>query len=418
MGDLVYDVIVVGARCAGSPLAMLLSRQGHRVLVVDRASFPSDSVSTHYIHQAGLLKLKEWGLLDEIVGAGTPALRTMHYAYRGIELNGFAEPVDGVDAVYCPRRTVLDEILVNAARRAGAEVLEGFTLTDLVFDGDQVVGIRGREGDGPEREFRSTVVVGADGFHSTVAKRTGAELYNVRPAAGFIYYSYYTGLEDWGLHHKTGMNERWFGTWPTNDGLQMLATICTRRQLKEFRQDVEGRFQAVFDDVSPEMGVQLRDQGRRVEDFKPMRYPDNYYRRAYGPGWALVGDAGYHKDPYTGWGITDAFLHGQLLADRLHQGLAGERPMEEALAEYNKLRDEESGDVYDFTTTLGELTELPPFFRATMSAMSATQEWTDRMLGLIGGIVEGYEIYAPDALERLYDSAGVPQDQRIYDPAG
>ncbi|MEV5584522.1 NAD(P)/FAD-dependent oxidoreductase [Nonomuraea pusilla] len=417
MGDLVYDVIVVGARCAGSPVAMLLARQGHRILMVDRSSFPSDTVSTHYIHQAGLLKLQEWGLLDEIIAAKTPALRKMHYWYRGVQLNGFADPVGGIDAVYCPRRTVLDEILVNAARRAGAEVVEGFTMTDLVFDGDRVVGIRGREGDGVEREFRATVVVGADGFHSTVAKKVGAPLYNVRPAAGFIYYSYYSGL-DWGLHHKNGFNEQWFGAWPTNDDLTMLAVICTRRQLKEFRQDVETRFQAVFDDVQPEMGAQLRDQGRREEDFKPMRYPDNYYRRAYGPGWALVGDAGYHKDPYTGWGITDAFLHGELLADRIHQGLAGERPMEEALAEYNKVRDEESAGVYDYTTMLGELTELPPFFRVTMDAMSKSQEWTNKMLGLIGGIVEGHEIYAPEALERLYDDAGVPQDQRIYDPAG
>ncbi|MET7760266.1 NAD(P)/FAD-dependent oxidoreductase [Streptomyces sp. NPDC005389] len=413
-----YDVIVVGGRCAGSPLAMHLARQGHRVLVVDRASFPSDTVSTHYIHQAGLLRLKEWGLLDEIIAAKTPALRKMHYSYRGIELNGFAEPIDGVDAVYCPRRTVLDEILVNAARRAGAEVVEGFTVTDVVVSDGRVTGIRGREGDGPEHEFRATIVVGADGFHSTVAKKVGAELYNVRPAAGFVYYSYYSGLESWGLHHKNGFNEKWFGTWPTNGDVNMVAIIGAKRHLKEFRQDVEANFQAVIDDVSPEMGEQLRDQGRRVEDFRPMRYPDNYYRRAYGPGWALVGDAGYHKDPYTGWGITDSFLHGELLAERIHEGLAGQRPMEEALAEYNKLRDEESAGVYDFTTTLGELTELPPFFKATMSAMSKSQEWTDKMLGLIGGIVPDYEIYAPDALERLYDAAGVPEAERIYDPAG
>ncbi|MFE0425529.1 NAD(P)/FAD-dependent oxidoreductase [Streptomyces sp. NPDC058953] len=412
-----YDVIVVGARCAGSPVAMLLARRGHRVLVVDRSSFPSDAVSTHYIHQAGLMKLREWGLLGEIVDAGTPALREMHFSYRGVRLDGFAEPVGGIDAVYCPRRVVLDKILVDAARRAGAEVLDGFTMNDLVFSGDRVIGIRGRQGDGPEREFRATVVVGADGFHSNVARKAGAEQYNVRPASGFVYYSYFSGL-DQGLRHKTGFNESWFGTWPTNDGVSMLSVICTRRQLKEFRRDAESAFLAVFDDIDPEMGERLRDTGRREEDFRPMRYPDNYYRRAYGPGWALVGDAGYHKDPYSGWGISDAFLHGQLLADRLHQGLAGERPMDEALAEYNKVRDEESAGVYDFTTAFGALTELPPFFRTTLEAVSRSREWTTKMLGVIGGVVPEYEIYARDSLERLYEDVGVPRERRIYAPLG
>ncbi|MFI5621607.1 NAD(P)/FAD-dependent oxidoreductase [Streptomyces sp. NPDC051567] len=411
-----YDVIVVGARCSGSPVAMLLARQGHRVLMVDRASFPSDAVSTHYIHQAGLSRLKDWGLLDEVIAAKTPAIRKMNFSYRGIHLNGFADPIDGIDAVYCPRRTVLDEILVNAARRAGVEVIEGFTVSGLVTSDGQVTGIRGREGDGPEREFRSTIVVGADGFHSTVAKAVGAELYNVRPASGFIYYSYFSGV-DFGLHHKTGFNERWIGTWPTNGDVTMLATICTRRQLKEFRQDVDNKFQAAFDDVAPELGEQLRDQGRREEPFRPMRYPDNYYRRAYGPGWALVGDAGYHKDPFTGWGITDSFLHGEMLAARIHEGLSGERIMEDALAEYNKVRDEESAGVYDFTTTLAELTPLPPFFETVMSALSTDQGWTDKMLGLIAGGVEDHEIYSPENLKRLYDDAGVPEDKRLYEPS-
>ena len=141
-----FDVIVVGARCAGSPVAMLLARRGHRVLMVDRSSFPSDAVSTHYIHQAGLSRLQAWGLLDEVIDAKTPAIRKMNYANHGIPLIGFADPIDGIDAVYCPRRVVLDEILVNAARRAGVEVLEQFTVSDLVFSdvGWSASGARGR----------------------------------------------------------------------------------------------------------------------------------------------------------------------------------------------------------------------------------------------------------------------------------
>ncbi|RLK57946.1 flavin-dependent dehydrogenase [Actinokineospora cianjurensis] len=412
-----YDVIIVGARCAGAPAAMLLAKHGHRVLVVDRASFPSDTVSTHYIHQAGLGRLQEWGLLDEVVAAGTPAIRLMNYRHGDIALTGFADPIEGIDAVYCPRRTVLDEILVNAARRVGAEVVEQFTVTDLVFgESGEVLGIRGREGDGPVRELRARLVIGADGAHSQVAKRVSAELYNVRPAAGFIYYSYFAGIDDWGLHHRTGKNHSWFGSWPTNDGLTMVATICSRDQLKDFRQDPETAFQAVIDDVAPAMGTQFRDAARRAEPLRPMRYPDNYYRRAHGPGWALVGDAGYHKDPITGWGITDAFLHAELLADKAHEGLSGERAMADALDEYSKVRDEMSAGVYDFTTLMAEM-ELPPFFDAVLSAIGTSQHWTTKMLGLIAGGVEDHEIFSPDALERIYEDAGVPEAQRIYDPS-
>ncbi|WP_150242310.1 NAD(P)/FAD-dependent oxidoreductase [Nocardiopsis quinghaiensis] len=410
-----YDVIVVGARCAGSPTAMLLARKGHRVLVLDRASFPSDTVSTHYLHQTALLRLQDWGLLDPVVKSGAPAIRKMHFAFQGIELNGFAAPVDGIDAVYCPRRTVLDDILLNGAREAGCEVVENFSVTDLVFSEGRVVGVRGREGKGQERELLAQVVVGADGFHSTVAKRAGAQTYDVRPAANFIYYSYYSGL-DWGLHHKTGHNRRWIGTWPTNDGLTMLAVICNRSHLKEFRQDAENQFLATFDDVVPEMGEELRAKGHREEPFRPMRNPDNYYRTAHGPGWALVGDAGYHKDPFTGWGMADAFIHAEMLADRLHEGLSGKRPVDEALADYAAARDEESAPVYDFTCTLAEL-ELPPFYKAVMGAISQDQKWTDTMLGIIAGLVHGDEIFSPESLQKLYDETGVPEEERVYDPS-
>ncbi|MFI1352891.1 NAD(P)/FAD-dependent oxidoreductase [Streptomyces sp. NPDC020898] len=408
-----YDVIVVGARCAGSPTAMLLAQRGYRVLAVDRTSFPSDTVSTHYIHQGGISCLRDWGLLDKIITAGTPAIRKLHFSYRGVDLNGFAEPVNGIDAVYCPRRTVLDEILVNAACQAGVEVIEGFTVSDLVYSEGRVTGVRGRERGGQEREFRAAVVVGADGFRSTVAKKVGAQMYDVHRAAGFNYYAYFSGL-DWGMHHKAGFDGRWFGAWPTNDGLTMLAVVCTRRRLKEFRQDPEASFQAVFDEVAPDMGAQLREAGKRETDFVPMRYPDNYYRRAYGPGWALVGDAGYHKDPYSGFGITDAFRQAEILAGYLHQGLSGERSIDDALAEYNKIRDESTADNYALTVTLSELAELSPFLQGVFRSASASQAWTNKILGLFAGFVDYQEIFSPDALRKLYDDTGLPEDKRIY----
>ncbi|MGW0663551.1 NAD(P)/FAD-dependent oxidoreductase [Streptodolium elevatio] len=408
-----YDVIVVGARCAGSPTAMLLARRGHRVLVLDRASFPSDTVSTHYIHQSGLTRLRDWGLLGELAATNAPAIRRANFAYRDIELSGFADPVDGIDTGYAPRRAVLDEILVNAARRAGAEVVEGFGVSDLVFSEGRVVGVRGRERGGPEREFRAHIVIGADGCRSIVAKRTRAEPYKVVPATGVNYYAYHSGL-DWALEHRVGFNEIWCGGWPTNDGLTVLAVICGKSRFKEFRQDVEANFQATFDEIHPELGAQLRDQGKREGDFVAMPHADNYYRHPWGPGWALVGDAGYHKDPYPGFGITDAFMHSEILVERLHQALSGERPMDSALAEYHKLRDETSASNYEFTTKLSAFGELSPRLRAVFGAIRRSPEWTTKLFGLFAGGVEHHEIFSRQAVERLYDDTGVPPHERVY----
>ena len=406
-----YDVIVVGARCAGSPVAMLLARRGHRVLVVDRATFPSDTVSTHYVHQAGLSRLRDWGLLDKVVDAGTPAIRHLNFSYTGIEIAGFADPIDGIDVVYCPRRTVLDQILVDGARDAGAEVIEGFTVTDLLSEGGRVTGIRGREGDGPEVEFKARFVVGADGSNSVVAQKVGAETYRHLPAGCFIYYSYFSGL-DWGMHHRTGFGEQQIGTWPTNDGVNLLAVMRRRDRFADFRADVEGSFQEVFDQVAPELGAQLRDSGERVENWRPMRYPDNYYRRSHGPGWALVGDAGYHKDPFTGWGITDAFKYGELLAEQLHKGLSGAAEIDAAVAEYEKLRDEQSNGTFELTCSISELT-LEPYYDSVFRATSMSPSGIKQFFGLIAGGIPGEEYFAPSNLQRIYDEVDFPQDKRL-----
>ncbi len=294
-----YDVIVVGTRVAGAPLAMLLARRGYRVLAVDRSNFPSDTVSTHYIHQAGLSRLQDWGLLDRVIKSGCPPIRHLNFSYTGIALAGFAGPIDGLDAVYCPRRTVLDQILVDAAREAGAEVIEGFTVTDLVESAGRVVGIRGREGNGAEQEFRGALIVGADGANSIVAKKVGAQIYETSPGGCFVYYSYYSGI-NWGMQHRTGFGEQQFASWPTNDGLSLVAVMRKRDRFRDFRGDPDAGVQEIVDAIDPKYGESLRDSATREEPFRPMLYPDNFYRRSYGPGWALVGDAGYHKDPFTG----------------------------------------------------------------------------------------------------------------------
>jgi len=406
-----YDVIVVGARCAGSPLAMLLARQGHRVLLVDRSTFPSDTPSTHYIHQAGLSRLQDWGLLQKVVDTGVPPMTFLNFSYTDIVIKGFADPIDGITAVYSPRRTVLDKILIDAAGDAGAEVIEGFTVSDLVYDEGRVAGIRGKTAGGAEQEFRATFVVGADGRNSTIAKLVGSEIYRSVPAACFVYYSYFSGL-DWQFQHRTGFGEQQFGVWPTNDDLHLVAIMRRRERLADFRTDPDGKMLEIFDQIDPELGADIRANGKREEKLRSMLYPENFYRQSAGPGWALVGDAGYHKDPFTGWGITDAFKYGEVLAERLHEGLAGERPIDEAVAEYVKIRDAESNGTFELTCSLAEL-RLTPYYDSVFRATSLSPEYTTKFFGLIAGGIPGEEFFAPANLERLYEEVDLPKDKRF-----
>lgn len=411
-----YDVIVVGARCAGSPLAMLLARQGHRVLVVDRATFPSDTISTHFIQQAGLSRLKNWGLLERLQATGVPPIRNMNFAYTGINLSGFAGPIDGITEVYAPRRTELDKILVDGARDAGAEVIENFEVEELIFDENQrAAGIRGKiVGEEGRKEFRATFVVGADGRNSKVADEVKAEFYDVVPAACFVYYSYYSGIE-WEFHHQTDFHHQQIGTWPTNDGLMLCAVMRRKDRFRDFRADAEQNFHAIYDAVVPELGQDLRDNGKREEHLRPMIYPDNYRRRSHGPGWALVGDAGYHKDPFTGLGITDALKYAEVLAERLHEGLAGERPIDDAVAEYAKFRDEDSRGSYAMTCSISEL-ELTPYFDSVFRATSMSPHFKRRFFTMLGGGIHGEEFFAPDELTKLYDEVDFPAEKRILSP--
>ncbi|HEY6495543.1 MAG TPA: NAD(P)/FAD-dependent oxidoreductase [Trebonia sp.] len=410
-----YDVIVVGARVAGSPLAMLLARHGHRVLVVDRSSFPSDTISTHFIHQVGLSRLSSWGLLDRLEATGPTPIRRMNFAYNGATISGFADPIEGISQVYAPRRTALDALLVDAAREAGAEVITGFTVTGLIWEDGRVAGIKGTAtGEDSETEFRAAFVVGADGKNSTVGDLVGAEYHGVVPASCFVYYTYYSGL-DWDFHHWTGTGRQQFGAWATNDKQHLVTVMRRINRFAEFRADVEGNFHQVFDQLRPDLGAQLRDGAERAERFRAMRYPDNYYRRSAGPGWALVGDAGYHKDPFTGWGISDAMTYAGILADRLHAGLAGEQPIDDAARDYEKVRDERTAETYAFTCMISEL-EAPPFYQGVFEEIGKSTLGTRQFFALIGGGMKGSEFFSPGNLEAVYDDAGTPSERRVYPP--
>ena len=347
-----YDAIVVGARCAGSPTAMLLARRGLKVLLVDKSSFPSDIMSTHFIHVPGVIRLRNWGLLDKVWAAGTPEITKVTVYVEG---QPFAPPrppeAEGFPSACCPRRTVLDKILVDAAVEAGAELRENFSVRELVWDGDRVAGIRGHAKDGGEVSEQARIVIGADGLHSLVAKQVQPPEYDTVPSLTFAYYAYWSGvadLEGAELHPMEG--EGGVLVFPTNDGNACVAAGGPTAGFQEFRKDIEGNFDLLLARTT-NLGERV-GAGKRVERFVGTNDQPNYFRKPYGPGWALVGDAGYHRDFITGLGINDAFRDAELLAQAIDDGFSGAKPLEEALAAYEQRRNQIAKPSYDVTLSM------------------------------------------------------------------
>jgi 2-polyprenyl-6-methoxyphenol hydroxylase-like FAD-dependent oxidoreductase len=300
---------------------MLLARRGHRVLLVDRARFPSDTISTHIVHPPGVAALATWGLRERLASTGCPPVQTYVFDFGAYRIAGAPGTSDSPVA-YCPRRTVLDEILVRAAAEAGAEVREGFTVDGILTDGDRVVGIRGRSSDGSTVEERARVVIGADGRHSTVAGAVHPEQYRERPPILCGYYTYWSGLPRENRFETYVRAARGFAAAPTHDGLTLVIAGWPYAEFEANKGDVEGNYLRVFDQV-PSFAARIRG-ARREARIAGAAVP-NYFRKPYGPGWALVGDAGYNKDPITAQGITDAFHDAERCAAALHDALAGAR---------------------------------------------------------------------------------------------
>ena len=366
-----YDVIVVGARCAGSPTAMLLARKGYKVLLVDRNVFPSDmAFSTHYVHQSGTARLKRWGLLDQVIASNCPPITSFHFDFGTFTLDGSPPPAEGVAEAYAPRRKVLDPILVKAAVAEGAELREGFSVEELSWDGDRVRGIRGREKNGPVVTEKAHLTVGADGTHSLVAREVKAQEYNTKPPLQGPYFSYWSGVQMKGFEFYPGSYRGAFG-WMTNDNLALIGVGFAAQNLSTISADIEGNYLRAISEDAPSLAERVQ-QGKREERFVGGSIP-NYFRKPYGPGWALVGDAGYQKDPCTAEGISDAFRSADLLTEAIDAGLGSGKPLTEALARYKEERNEAALPLYEFTCQLATLAPPPPEMVQLFKALQSNQ---------------------------------------------
>ena len=396
-----YDVIVVGARCAGAPTAMLLARKGYRVLLVDRAKFPGDIRHGHLIHRHGPKLLHTWGLLDRIVATGCPPATTLTFDTGEACLVGRDLVVDGVAAGYGPRRAALDQVLVDAAVEAGAELRDNFAVTDYVGDGDRITGISGQDGGAAVTEH-ATMVVGADGRGSLLARTVGAAEYEAVPTVTCWYFSYWSGIPRTGLEVYV-RRQRVIFAFPTNDGLFAVFIAWPIDVRRAIQFDIEPSFMTVVD-LAPALAERFRN-GQQAEPFYGAANLPNFLRKPSGPGWALVGDAGCHKDPYLALGICDALRDADLLTTAIDDGLSGRRVLGDALADYEQQRNAATMADYRMNLHLAQFKPPTPEERNLMAALQGNQEATNRFFLAREGMIPPETFFNPENLQRLTAAA-------------
>lgn len=358
-----HDVIVVGARAAGAATALLLARMGHDVVVLDRAVFPSDTLSTHALSRSGVVQLNRWGLLGDVLATGAPPIRTVSFHIAGETVTRRIKESAGVDHLVAPRRYALDTVLADAAADAGADVRFGVTVTGVRHDpAGRVAGVSARDRDGNALELDATFVVGADGLKSRIARSVGAPVDEARRSEGATHYAYYAGVPWDGFEYHVG-DRAFAGVFPTNDG-EACIWVCSpsddAEAIRRRHDSPAAAFDEMLERAAPQLAARVRTGHRTSPVRGALRLP-NQVRRAFGPGWALVGDAGYHRDAITGHGISDAFRDAELLAVALDATLRGDQDETTALAGYERARNEALREIFEITCALAAFPPLSEF---------------------------------------------------------
>jgi flavin-dependent dehydrogenase len=397
-----YDAIIVGARCAGAPTALLLARKGYKVLMVDRTTFPSDmAFSNHFMHQAGSAVLKRMGLLDRLAATGCPPITHDYFDYGAFSLTGPVPPCDGVNTAFAPRRIVLDPLLAAGAVESGVELREGFSVHDLVWDGDRVAGIRGRH-KAAEIVDKARIVIGADGMFSVVAKAVNAPTYKSSPGLEGSWYAYWSGVPMRGWHLWLRPHRVIFA-YNTNDNLTLIGVAFPACEIAAIRPEIEHHHQGTIEQYAPELAEHMR-AGRRESRFTGGVIP-YHVRKPYGPGWALVGDAGYQKDPCTASGISDALRSAEWLAEAIDAGFSGRQPLEQALAAYERKRNDSEMAYYEMTTQLAALEPPPAELAQLLFALQRNPEQKSRFFGVLSHSVRVEDFFSPENVQNIMTAA-------------
>lgn len=397
-----YDVIVVGARCAGATTAMLLARSGHRVLLADKDSPGSDMThSTHFVQPIAVSKLRKWGLLPalEVV---CPGFDLYSLDVGNVILEGAPPPVDGDARAFCPRRDVLDPILVAAAEAAGVEYRPNTKVIDVIRASDTVAGVQIVTSDGENQLVSARFVVGADGPGSTIAKAVGAERYREVPAQQATMWGYWSDIEVRGL--EIALREgRAVYAGPTSGGDTMIGVNWVMRDFTALRSEIEASYYSTIELLTPGLAAQIKDSHLSM----PLRLGSTkkFLRVPCGSGWALVGDAGHKKDPCTAQGITDAFVDADDCAAVIDRGLRGEYPLLDGLKAWHAARDERLIPLHDMTVQMAKFAAPDAAETALYQALAGNVKATSQFLGLMTGSTNPQKFFAPANIDAVLAAA-------------
>lgn len=404
-----YDALIVGGRAAGSSLAALLARQGRRVLVADRDEFPSETMSTHFMNLAAVGALKKLGVLGDILGAGFRPI-TRHRTWIG---DCCFEGPNGPPGTFslCPRRIVLDSVLMEHAVKAGARFEERTRVDGLLLEDGHVAGAMLQTAGGERREVRARVVIGADGKSSRVADWVGAAKYDEVPALRPAYYGYFHGIEP----RPEATLELFFGgdqigfLFPMREGEDCIAIEMQAEEFDEFRSDVSVAFDARLRRL-PEMERRLKNahlEGKLMG----VKGIDNHFRKPYGPGWALTGDAGYLKDPSTGTGIGDALAQSFMLAEALGAWFDG-ADWEATMSGFQQKRDQAMKPMYDATLEFTRMRDVGPAEQAVLKALfmspATTRSLAHAIVAQLPSLLSPSDQAYARAVSRLFAPAPEP----------
>jgi len=399
-----FDVIIVGARCGGAATALLLARKGFKVLVVDKARFPSEVPRGHFIQRQGPELLQRWGVLDDIVNSGCPPVTRVMTDFGDFPLTGTDLVREGVAFGYGPRRRVLDSILIEAAICSGAEFRDSFSVEQYLSDGAGITGIHGRAfGGGTGISERARITIGADGRSSALARAVSATVYGQVPALTCWYFSYWSDVALDGLEIYYRDRNALF-VFPTHDGLAAVFIAWPISEFTSVRQNIQASFTKALE-VAPDLDARIRS-GRQEERFYGTADVPNFFRKPYGPGWALVGDAAHHKDPFLALGVCDALRDADLLASAIDEGLSGREPLADALARYEQQRNAASMQLYQENLYQAQFNPVPEDVLAIRAAVRGNQEETNRFYMARQGMIPPEQFFNPENLRRLKAQAG------------